>query len=46
MLLPRPNVRGIPEIMVCEILLFVQSFGALDNHFDLQATRTRLEHDM
>ena len=28
-LVPRPNTRGIPEIMLCRILMFMWSFGAL-----------------
>ena len=27
MLVPRPNVRRMPEIMVCRILLFMWPFG-------------------
>ena len=28
-MVPKPNMRGIPESMVCEILMFLWSFGAL-----------------
>ena len=28
-LVPRPNTRGMPEILVCRILLFIRSFGPL-----------------
>ena len=28
-LVPRPRIRGIPEIMVCRILMFMWSFGPL-----------------
>ena len=28
-LVPRPNTRGIPEIMACRMLMFMWSFGAL-----------------
>ena len=26
-LVPRPDIRGIPEIMVCSVLMFMWSFG-------------------